>query len=96
VVFVQVRLLQLVDAGTAEHTGPEGSAVHLYIEEKDGKLIRTRDGSTTAFVYCGGTRFLSYDPGKDYDQGVRHEFLIRNGKAWGVRCGSRIYSREDE
>jgi len=57
--------------------------------------MRTRDGSTTSFAYCGGTRFLSYDPDKDYDQGVRHEFLIRNGKAWAVRCGTRVFNRVD-
>ena len=38
---------------------------------------------------------FSFDPEKDYDQGVRHEFLIRNGKAWGVRCGTRVFGRVD-
>ena len=75
------------------YLGHEGVPSHLIIEEKDGKLIRTRDGVTTAFAYCGGTRFLSYDPNKDYDQGVRHEFLIRDGRAWGVRCGTRVFIR---
>ena len=74
------------------YLGHEGVPSHLVIEEKDGKLLRTRDGVTTSFAYCGGTRFLSYDPEKDYDQGVRHEFLIRNGKAWGVRCGTRVFN----
>ena len=78
------------------YLGHEGVPSHLYIEEKDGKLIRTRDGNTTAFAYCGGTRFLSYDPDKNDDQGVRHEFLIRNGKAWGVRCGTRVFNRIEE
>lgn len=77
------------------YIGHEGVPSHLIIEQRDGKLIRTRDGNTTAFAYCGGTRFLSYDPGKDSDQGVRHEFLIRNGKAWGVRCGTRVFNRVD-
>ena len=75
------------------YLGHEGVPSHLVIEEKDGKLLRTRDGTTTAFAYCGGTRFISYDPAKDYDQGVRHEFLIRDGKAWGVRCGTRVFNR---
>ena len=75
------------------YLGHEGVPSHLIIEEKDGKLIRTRDGVTTAFAYCGGTRFLSYDPNKDYDQGVRHEFMIRDGRAWGVRCGTRVFIR---
>jgi len=51
---------------------------------------------TTSFAYCGATRFLSYDPEKDYDQGVRHEFLIRDGKAWGVRVGTRVFERMED
>lgn len=78
---------------TGTYLGHEGVPSVLKIEEKDGRLLRTRDGNTTAFAYCGGTRFLSYDPEKDYDQGVRHEFLIRNGRAWGVRCGTRVFER---
>ena len=78
---------------TGSYIGHEGVPSILTIEAQDGKLIRTRDGATTAFAYCGGTRFLSYDPDKDYDQGVRHEFLIRDGKAWGVRCGTRVFER---
>jgi len=80
---------------TGHYIGHEGVPSHLVIEEKDGHLQRTRDGNTTAFAYCGGTRFLSYDPEKDYDQGVRHEFLIRNGRAWAVRCGTRVFNRVD-
>jgi len=82
------------DMITGSYIGHEGVPSILTIEEKDGKLLRTRDGKTTAFAYCGGTRFLSYDTEKDYDQGVRHEFLIRDGKAWGVRCGTRVFERQ--
>ena len=78
---------------TGTYIGHEGVPSVLKIEEKDGQLLRTRDGNTTAFAYCGGARFLSYDPEKDYDQGVRHEFLIRDGKAWAVRCGTRVFER---
>ena len=81
---------------TGTYIGHEGIPSILTIEEKDGKLFRTRDGNTTAFAYCGGTRFLSYDPEKDYDQGVRHEFLIRDGRAWGVRCGTRVFERKED
>ena len=80
---------------TGTYIGHEGVPSILTIEEKDGKLIRTRDGATTAFAYCGGTRFLSYNPDADDDQGVRHEFLIRDGKAWGVRCGTRVFERKE-
>jgi len=78
---------------TGTYIGHEGVPSVLTIAEQDGRLLRTRDGATTEFAYCGGTRFLSYNPEKDYDQGVRHEFLIRDGKAWGVRCGTRVFER---
>lgn len=78
---------------TGTYIDHEGMPSTIIIEEKNGCLQRTRDGSTTAFAYCGGTRFLSYNPEKDYDQGVRHEFLIRNGRAWGLRCGTRVFER---
>ncbi len=73
----------------------EGIPSILKIEEKDGVYIRDRDGVKADFAYCGGTRFLSYDPQADYDQGVRHEFLIRDGRAWGVRVGTRVFMRMD-
>ena len=75
------------------YLGHEGVPSVLTIREEDGRLVRIRDGAKTEFAYCGGARFLSYDPHKDYDQGVRHEFLIRDGKAWGVRCGTRVFER---
>ena len=78
---------------TGTYVGHEGVPSVLTIEQRDGQLIRIRDGAAYAFAYCGGMRFLSYDPHKDYDQGVRHEFLIRDGVAWGVRCGTRVFER---
>jgi len=81
---------------TGAYISHEGVPSIVIIEEKDGQLLRTRDGVTTSFAYCGSTRFLSFDSGKDYDQGVRHEFLIRDGKAWGVRCGTRVFERMEE
>ena len=78
-------------AGT--YISHEGEPCILTIEHRDGALVRTRDGKTAPLVYCGGTRFLSLDPENPEDQGVRHEFLIRDGVAWGVRCGTRVFER---
>ena len=44
-------------------------------------------------LYCGGGRFLGVDPEKPETVLYRLEFLFRNGQAWGVRVGSRIYTR---
>ena len=71
----------------------EGVPSILTIEQRDGKLVRIRDGKPCAFVYCGGTRFLSLETGSADEQGVRHEFLIRDGSAWGERCGTRVFER---
>ena len=51
-------------------------------------------GKPANLVYCGGLRFLAMDAEKPDSVKARLEFFIRNGHAWGVRCGSRIYSAE--
>ena len=81
---------------TGAYIAHEGEPCRLIIEEKDGALMRTRDGAVTALTYCGGTRFLAHALGAPADQGVRHEFLIRGGRAWGVRCGTRVFERIDD
>jgi CubicO group peptidase (beta-lactamase class C family) len=48
--------------------------------------------NSTRLIYCGGTRFLAMDAEKQDSVRARLEFFIRDGHAWGVRCGSRIYS----
>ena len=78
---------------TGTYISHEGVPCILTIALRDGAMQRTRDGQTTPLVYCGGTRFLSLDPADPDAQGVRHEFLIRDGVAWGVRCGTRVFER---
>ncbi|MGN0995534.1 MAG: serine hydrolase domain-containing protein [Candidatus Ventricola sp.] len=73
----------------------EGEPSLITITQQDDRLLRTRDGETTHLVYCGGTRFLALSDPDDPIQGVRHEFLIRDGRAWGVRCGTRVFERAD-
>ena len=49
----------------------------------------------TDLVYCGAARFLAMD--RDHPERLRSrlEFFFRDGHAWGVRVGSRIFSRVD-
>ena len=75
------------------YIGHEGVPSLLTVEEKDGRILRTRDGAVTELTYCGGARFLAHKMDGPEDQGVRHEFLIRDGRAWGVRCGTRVFER---
>ena len=57
-------------------------------------LRGTRDGEDLRLVYCGGARFLAVKPDAP-DTVVCHlEFLIRAGRAWGVRVGTRVFERD--
>lgn len=80
---------------TGRYIGHEGVPSIVEISEQDGRLWCNRDGVQTVLSYCGGARFLSHAPDQDDDPGVRHEFLIRDGKAWGVRVGTRVFERVD-
>ena len=78
---------------TGRYIAHEGEPSLITVTQQDGRLLRTRDGETTPLLYCGGARFLALSDPDDPIQGVRHEFLIRDGRAWGVRCGTRVFER---
>ena len=42
----------------------------------------------------GGTRFLAVQPEDAGNIICRLEFLIRGGRAWGVRVGTRVFERD--
>ena len=68
----------------------EGVPAIVDISVTDGKLTGVVSKTDVSLVYCGGTRFLTYDEKGNLKS--RLEFFIRNGHAWGVRVGSRIYT----
>ncbi len=47
----------------------------------------------TNLIYCGAARFLAMDQASPETLIARLEFFFRDGRAWGVRAGSRIYTR---
>lgn len=73
------------------HEG-EPSVVTIHCGEDD-QLTGERDGKPFVMRYCGGGRFLAV---KEDDGALicRLEFLIRDGRAWGVRCGTRVFERD--
>ena len=73
------------------HEG-EPSVVTIHCREDD-QLTGERDGKPFVMRYCGGGRFLAV---KEDDGALicRLEFLIRDGRAWGVRCGTRVFERD--
>ena len=75
------------------YIGHEGIPSIVTIHCADGTLTGERDGKPLTLVYCGGTRFLALDPA-DGSLACRLEFFIRNGRAWGVRVGTRVFGRD--
>ena len=71
----------------------EGMLSTLMIHLGEEGLRGERDGKPFDLVYCGETRFLALDP-EDGSLRFRLEFLIRDGRAWGVRCGTRVFERD--
>ena len=76
------------------YVGHEGVPSVVTVRLEDGQLRAVVNRRDLRLVYCGGLRFLGMDPADDKRVRARLEFFTRNGHAWGVRCGSRIFSLE--
>lgn len=70
----------------------EGVPSVTEISLEGGALRGERDGVPFALQYCGGARFIA--PDADGMPRFRLEFFIRDGRAWGVRVGTRVSTRE--
>lgn len=69
----------------------EGENGDLVIAQEGDILVATEDGRRMPLAYCGGTLFM--DSGTEDDFPPRIEALIRDGQAWAVRYGTRVFSR---
>ena len=69
----------------------EGEPAIVRVDDAGHARVSDHD---TDLVYCGAGRFLAMDQKKPDTLRGRLEFFFRDGHAWGVRVGSRIYSRE--
>lgn len=68
------------------------SIARVYLQ--DGDLCVEHESRKGKIQWCGGTLFALFD--EEGGVSERMEALIRHGKAWGMRCGSRVYSRIEE
>ena len=65
---------------------------HFVVTMEDGKLKANLGWVKTDLKYCCGSVFAAYD--EETGRRIRVvEFYIRDGRAWGVLCGNRIYQR---
>jgi len=84
------------DMLAGRYVSHEGIPSIVTVKSGEGKNTAVVSENDTCLVYCGGTRFLAMDAKNPEKLRSRLEFFIRNGHAWGVRVGSRIYSLEEE
>lgn len=75
-----------------EYVGHEGEPVRLKVRAVEGGIAVEKDGKPLRAAYCGGSLFSCHE-GDDESVFARAEFLLRDGRAWGVRWGTRIFER---
>ncbi len=80
--------LQMLEGTYIAH---EGMPSRVRIDNQGHAVVSDHE---TCLVYCGASRFLAMDAEKPDVSRGRLEFFFRDGRAWGVRVGSRIYTRE--
>jgi hypothetical protein len=76
----------------------EGIPVIADVQEEDGKLYMTKDGTKFQLRYCGETWFQLMGEIGEKDRQVegRCRFHVRDGKAWGVQVYTRVYQRMED
>lgn len=76
------------------YIGHEGVPSHARVWLEGETLMGERDGKRFELRWCGANRFLGFSSPESKAPCSRMEFFIRDGKAWGVRVGTRIFERE--
>ena len=76
------------------YIGHEGVPAIVDVRLVHGELRAVVNKRDLYLVYCGGLRFCGMDPVDRDRVRSRLEFFTRDGHAWGVRVGSRIFGIE--
>ena len=62
----------------------------------DGELYMKYMESEGKLLFCDTTVFVFADGKNPIDQSANVRFLMRNGKAWAIRLGFRMFQREED
>ena len=80
---------------TGRYIGHEGVPSVVTVRIENGVIRALVNNRDLKLVYCGGLRFCAMDPFDTTRVRSRLEFFTRDGQAWGVRVGSRIFGRAE-
>lgn len=77
---------------TGRYIDHEGIPCLTQVRWDGAALTGERGEKSFILAHCGAARFLALSP--ENGQTIsRFEFLIRDGQAWAVRCGTRVSAR---
>lgn len=76
-----------------DYLAHEGIFAHCTVTWEDGVLKCMDNDKERILRHCESTVFAVYDPADNMKRIDTYRFYLRDGKAWGVKCGSRIYQR---
>jgi CubicO group peptidase (beta-lactamase class C family) len=65
----------------------------IVTKDEDSNLFAKYYDEDLKLYYCEETLFSARNINKPDEQRTTMRFLIRNGKAWGVRCYNRVFQR---
>ena len=80
---------------TGRYVGHEGVPAIVTVDGSTEIPTAHTDGHEVTLTWCGGGRFLAFDKEDPSILRRRLEFFFRDGQAWGLRVGTRIFHRED-
>ena len=73
----------------------EGVPSHCVVRYEGGVLTGMYYDQPVDFLFCGKTVFAIVDKNNHGKRISTAEFYLKDGKAWGVRCYTRIYQKVD-
>lgn len=73
----------------------EGLPSHCIIRCEKGELLGTYGDRAVKLQYCDHATFVAFSADDPPKRIQTLQFYIRNGKAWAVSCGTRIYQRTE-
>ncbi|MCR4804837.1 MAG: serine hydrolase, partial [Clostridia bacterium] len=75
-----------------DYVGHVGKPSHIRIFSRDGRLRADVGGTLCRLEYCEGTVFAAF--GEASGKRVCFlRFVLKDGRAWAVKCGSLLYRR---
>lgn len=83
----------LQDGLCGDFLSKEGIPAHTIVSVEDGQLVAMYADCKVILKYCEDTVFAVYLAEKPDRRISTFRFYLRDGKAWGVSCGSRIYQK---